>query len=144
MAKRAQLGGSNWSFNGYLSQIQLPTVATQTYLLSFWLENTTNPYGSHQVTPNTFSANWGTNELFSASNLGIFGWTNLQFVVTARGNGNDQLRFVFTDRYWNLSLDDVSITPFTPPSLQSITPSNDIVRLRLMVPAGVQLGSSAC
>jgi hypothetical protein len=134
------LGGSNLEIygGGALFQLQLPTLAGQSYLLSFWLESTANPTGSHQTTPNSFSVVWGPRTLFSASNLGTFGWTNMQFVVTARGNGNDQLRFNFRDRSWYLTLDDVSVTPIFVPTFRSITQTNNLAWLGLIVPAGVQ------
>lgn len=81
---------------------------------------------------------WGVKTIYSASNLGTFGWTNLQFVVTARGNNNDSLRFNFRDKSWYLSLDDVSVTPIFVPAFQSIAQTNNMAWLDLIVPAGVQ------
>ena len=82
----------------------LPTVVGQSYLLSLWLENTTNPNPPYRTTPNEFIVNWGGNTLFDESDIGIIGWTNLQFVVTA-ATTNTVLQFAFLDQPWYLSLD---------------------------------------
>ena len=91
---------------GYLSQ-PLPTQAGQFYLLSFWLEN---PSGT---TPNQFQVQWNTNftstnVIFSQTNLGAFGWSNLQFVVQATTNVTT-LRFGFRNDNDYFALDNVSV-----------------------------------
>jgi hypothetical protein len=99
----------------YLSQT-LPTSPGQPYLLSFWLEN---PVGG---VPNQFLVNWNTNvgstnNIFSQTNLMAFGWTNLQFVVTAVGTSST-LQFGFRKDLKYFGLDDVNVTPIPMPALQ--------------------------
>ena len=91
---------------GYLSQ-PLPTRPGQFYLLSFWLEN---PSGA---TPNQFQVQWNTNAtstniIFNQSNMGAFGWSNLQFVVQASTNITT-LRFGFRNDNDYFALDNVSV-----------------------------------
>jgi hypothetical protein len=91
---------------GYLSQ-PLPTRAGQFYLLSFWLEN---PSGD---TPNQFQVQWNTNAtstnvIFNQSNMGAFGWSNMQFVVQASTNITT-LRFGFRNDNDYFALDNVSV-----------------------------------
>jgi hypothetical protein len=90
----------------YLSQ-PLPTQAGQFYLLSFWLEN---PSGD---TPNQFQVQWNTNStstnvIFNQSNMGAFGWSNMQFVVQASTNITT-LRFGFRNDNDYFALDNVSV-----------------------------------
>ena len=96
----------------YLSQT-LPTSAGASYLLSFWLDS---PDG---LTPNEFLVSWNGNTLFDEANLPAFGWTNLQFVVTATGTST-VLQFGFRDDSSDLALDDVSVLA-AQPSIVSIS-----------------------
>jgi hypothetical protein len=96
---------------GYLSQT-LPTAAGGCYLLSFWLDS---PDG---LTPNEGLVSWNGNTLFDQANLPAFGWTNLQFVVTATGTST-VLQFGFRDDAGELALDDVSVLA-AQPSLLSL------------------------
>ena len=100
-AHGAQLGPSTTL--GYLTQT-LATTAGQTYLLSLWLDS---PSG---LTPTEFQVSWGGNVLYDQSNLGKFGWVNLQFTVTAT-NAATVLQFGFYDNPDYLGLDDVSVIP---------------------------------
>jgi subtilase family serine protease len=95
---------------GYLSQM-VPTVSGQNYVLSFWLEN---PFGG---VPNEFNVSWNGNILYDQTNLPAFGWTNLQFIVTATGSSS-QVRFGFRDDPSFLYLDDVSLTGTSPSQFQ--------------------------
>src|SRR6202012_4923075 len=61
---------------GYIQQT-LNTTPGTSYLLSFWLDS---PDGE---TPNEFQVSWNGNVLLDETDLPAFGWTNLQFVVTA-------------------------------------------------------------
>jgi hypothetical protein len=88
---------------GYLSQT-LGTTPGQLYLLSLWLDSPTS------LTPNEFSVAWNGTGLFDQLNLGPFGWTNLQFEVTAVST-NSVLEIGFRDDPAFLGLDDISVLP---------------------------------
>jgi hypothetical protein len=92
----------------YFSQV-LPTRAGQSYLLSFWLYSLTY---NGQTTPNDFLAQWNGNTLINSTNMGAFGWTNLQFMVTATGPST-VLQFGGQDDPAWLGLDDVSVQPIS-------------------------------
>jgi len=94
---------------GYLSQT-VPTAAGQAYLLSLWLDS---PDGK---TPNEFSVAWNGTLLFDQIDLGKIGWTNLQFTVTATGQGSI-LQLGFRDDPSFLGLDDVSLVPIQTQTL---------------------------
>jgi hypothetical protein len=100
----AELGTT--SARGFFSQT-LSTVAGQTYLLSLWFNS---PDGK---TPNELLVSWNGNTLFDETNLPAFGWTNLQFVVTAAGTST-LLQFGFRDDPSYLALDDVSVVAVQP------------------------------
>ncbi len=106
---------------GYLTQ-NLNTTPGQQYLLSFWLENPSSPYG---YTPNQFILVWNTTTLYDQANLPFMNWTNMQYVVTATGS-NSMLRFEFNDVPYYLGLDDISVTPLTPPSLAGVSTGNGV------------------
>jgi hypothetical protein len=99
----------------YLSQ-PLPTQAGQVYLLSFWLAN---PVAEP---PNQFVVQWNsdtsTNTLFNQSNLGVFDYTNLQYVVQASGN-TTTLQFANINQAF-FCLDDVSVLPVPTPTMQAL------------------------
>jgi hypothetical protein len=99
---------------GYLQQT-LPTTAGQNYLLSLWLVNPQNSYGA---TPNQFEVLWNGTTIFSQANIPFIAWTNLQFVVTAT-SANTALEFGFEDDPYFLSLDDISVTSLSPPSIKA-------------------------
>ena len=103
---------------GELSQ-NVPTIAGQTYLLSFWLTNPNNALGA---TPNAFEVQWEGETLYRAVDLPFQKWTNLQFTVTATNSGS-RLEFDFQDDPYYLGLDDVSVKLVVlaaAPSLRSI------------------------
>lgn len=113
----------------YLSQT-LPTVAGQRYLVSFWLTNPTNG------TPNEFLASWNGTNLFDQTDLGRFGWTNLQFVVPATGPAT-VLKFGFRNDPNAFGLDDISVQPVPAPAIQSLSLTNGVVGLAWSSLAGV-------
>lgn len=92
---------------GYINQT-LATVPGTTYLLSFWLGS---PDGA---TPNEFQVSWAGTVLLDATDLPAFGWTNLQFAVTAT-NSSTVLQFGLRDDPSELGLDDVSVVATTAP-----------------------------
>ncbi len=97
----------------FLSQTLATTVGGQ-YLLSFWLNS---PDGS---APNQFRVSWDGNTLLDKTNLTAFGWTNIQFTVTATGT-NTVLQFGYLTSFSSfngLGLDDVSVVPVVTPQLR--------------------------
>jgi hypothetical protein len=100
----------------YLSQ-PVPTRAGQLYLLSFWLEN---PQGA---TPNQFLVEWNTsstsaNVIYNQTNLGLFGWNNMQFIVAASTNSTT-LQFGARNDNDFFALDNVSVMPVPEPEFQA-------------------------
>jgi alpha-tubulin suppressor-like RCC1 family protein len=85
---------------GYISQV-IPTVSGQSYLLSFWLYS---PGGS----PTEFLVSWNGQTLFDQTNLPAFGWTNLEFTVSATTT-NATLEFGFQNDPDYFGLDDISL-----------------------------------
>ena len=96
----------------YLSQT-VPTKPGQTYLLSFWVEN---PGGG---TPNEFEVSWNGSILYDQVNLPSFGWTNMQFTVTASGT-SAVLQFGVRDDPQYFDLDNVNVMANPIPVLQSL------------------------
>ncbi len=116
----------------------LPTTAGAQYVVSFWLTSIADP--ANGTTPNQFFANWGGKSLYNQSNLGAFGWTNMQFTVTA-SSSTTALQFGFRDDPAGLGLDDVSVKVYQPivlqaPSIQSVTLSSGSINLTWSAQAG--------
>src|SRR5208282_5680069 len=82
-----------WPDNGTLSQT-IPTIAGQKLLVSFWL--TSVPDNQGDTAPNGFAAKWNGSTLFMATNLPVFGWTNMQYVVSSAGTSGT-LEFDFNN-----------------------------------------------
>jgi hypothetical protein len=97
---------------GYLFQI-VPTVPGQAYLLSFWVQ-------ANGGLPSEFNMSWNGNIIYDQTNLPPFGWTNLQFVVTATGSSST-LQFGFRNDPQFFGLDDVSLNPTYIPVFQMLT-----------------------
>jgi hypothetical protein len=95
---------------GYLYQT-LATSPGQNYLLSLWVDN---PSGQPGATPNQFLVQWNGTTLFNQTNMPYTTWTNLQFIVTA-ASASTVLQFGFKDPPSYLGLDDISVTPISPP-----------------------------
>ena len=116
----AQSGASDSP--GWLSQT-LPTVPGAAYLISLWLDS---PDGA---APNEFSVQWNGGGLYEFADLPAWGWTNLQFLVTATGT-NTVLALGLRDDPAYLGLDDVSVTGFTnvaSPPLIVVQPARQAV-----------------
>jgi len=105
--------GAEFGTSGSLAYLRqtVPTSAGQNYLLSLWLDN---PNNSHGATPNQFLIQWNGATIFNRTNIPFTAWTNLQFFVTATG-ASTVLQFGFEDNPNYLGLDDVSLTPHSPP-----------------------------
>ena len=101
---------------GSLSQT-LPTVAKQLYLLSCWLSSFSD---SGSTTPNEFRIKWNSTTLFDQTNMGAFGWTNLQYIVAGTGSST-VLAFGFRDDPAALALDDVTVQAIPAPVFQTVT-----------------------
>jgi len=93
----------------YLSQTNVPTTNNQTYLLSFWVEN------AGGGTPNEFSVSWNGSILYDQVNLPPFGWTNMQFNVSATGTST-VLQFGIRNDPQYFDLDNVTLTVNTAPA----------------------------
>jgi hypothetical protein len=102
--------------DGSLSQT-VATTAGRQLLVSFWL--TSVPYLG-ATTPNDFAAKWNGSTLYAQSNLNAFGWTNLQYVVSATG-ARSTLEFVFNNVPGAFGLDDVTVENVPEPVFQSAT-----------------------
>ena len=86
---------------GYLTQ-SLATTPGASFLVSFWFRN------PDLATPNEFAATWNGTNLFDQTNMGQFGWTNLQYTVTANGP-NAVLQFGFRNDPDFFGFDDISV-----------------------------------
>jgi subtilase family serine protease len=105
---------------GYLSQA-LPTVAGQSYLLSFWLDN------PKAGIPNEFQVTWDGNVVLDQTNLPALGWTNIHLVVVAATN-TSLLQFGFRNDPTYFGFDDVSVSPFNPPVLRLLNQTNAAIQ----------------
>jgi hypothetical protein len=120
-------------YGGYLGQYPgdgslLQTVATtagRPYLVSFWL--TCVPYQG-TTTPNDFIARWNGSTLYAQTNLGAFGWTNLQFVAPATTT-TTTLEFDFNNVPGAFGLDDVTVEPVPAPVFQSVALAGGTINL---------------
>jgi subtilase family serine protease len=110
--------------DGSLSQA-LATKPGQEYLVSFWL---TSVAYQGATTPNDFAARWNGSTLYAQTNLDVFGWTNLQFVVPAT-TASTTLEFDFDNVPAGFGLDDVSVETAPAPVLQSVTLTGGVLTL---------------
>jgi hypothetical protein len=106
----------------YLSQT-LPTCPGQLYLFSFWLDNPGSSGGQQ------FQAAWNTNAsstnvIYAMSNPPVFGWTNLNYLVTAAGSST-VIQFGAENSPNYFGLDDVSVTPVPPPTISGAAQSTN-------------------
>jgi hypothetical protein len=99
----------------YLSQT-LATAPGQIYLLSFWLINP-GIFADPPV-PNQFMVSWNGNTIFYQTNMGVFSYTNMQFIAAAANTGTI-LEFGAQNNRDYFGLDDVSVTPLPAPAFQS-------------------------
>lgn len=98
------------SYGAFLGDTQLATLSQslatipgENYLLSCWLDNSTNG------TVQKFQVNWNGSNIYGITNPPAFSWTNLQFIITATGN-NSVLQFGGENDPAYFGLDDVSVT----------------------------------
>ena len=101
----------------YLSQT-VPTFAGQSYVLSFWLEN--SDCLALGTIPNEFLVMWNGTTLSSQFNTSASDWTYYQYVVVAT-NSSTVLQFGFRNDTAFFGLDDVSVTPIPKPVFQSVS-----------------------
>ena len=121
----------------FLSQA-LPTLAGQRYLLSLWLNN---PLKGSRTNPNEFSVSWNGGTLYDKKNVGLTGWTNMQFLVTAT-SGSTVLQIGGQDNNYYLGLDDVTTTPVFAPTI-STQPTNLTILSGNNAVFGASVGGSA-
>jgi subtilase family serine protease len=108
--------------DGSLSQV-LATKPSQEYLLSFWL---TSVAYQGSTTPNDFAVKWNGSTLYAQTNLGVFGWTNFQYVVPAIATSTT-LEFDFDNVPAAFGLDDVSVEIPPAPAFQSATITGGVI-----------------
>ena len=109
------------TFVAYLSQ-SIPTVSGQPYLFSSWVNS---PDG---YTPTECSIAWNGNTLFNQANIGMLGWTNFQYIVTAT-NSSTTIQFGFQNAQSYFGLDDVSVTAVSKPMFQAVAKSGGSIDL---------------
>ncbi len=119
-------------FLGTLSQ-NVPTTASQYYLLSFWLSNYAD---NGATTPNQFIAQWNGATLFNQYNLPARTWTNLQFIVTNTGSAGT-VQFGFRNDPGAFGLDDVTLQAVPTPMFQSVTQTNGAISFSWNALAGL-------
>jgi len=83
-------------------QQSIVTVAGQSFLISFDLSNDGG-------TPNFFDVDFGSSQLFSATNSGSFGFTNFSTTAIATG-ASTNLSFAFQQNPAFFRLDNISVT----------------------------------
>jgi hypothetical protein len=110
--------------DGSLSQA-VATTAGQPYLVSFWL---TSVAYEGATTPNDFAMSWNGSTLYAQTNLGAFGWTNLQFVVPATA-ASTTLKFDFNNVPAGFGLDDIRVETVPAPVLQSASLTSGLITL---------------
>ena len=114
-----------WPDNGTLSQ-SVPTIAGQELLVSFWLTSVPDNQGA--TAPNGFVAKWNGSALFTATDLPVFGWTNLQYIVTS-SSASGTLEFDFNNTPGAFGLDDVTVQTLPAPILNSAMVSGGNIAL---------------
>jgi hypothetical protein len=125
-----QFGARISPYNLYYLTQTLATTPGQSYLLSFWLNN------SDGDGPNQFLAGWGATTLINETNVGALTWTNLQYLVTATGTSTT-LQFGFQNVPYYFGFDDVSVTAVRQPVLQPPLKSGGPVSLIWTTMAGL-------
>src|SRR5208282_6521967 len=80
------------------------------------------------TTNNEFSAKWNNSVLYAQTNLGAFGWANLQFVAPATSTSTT-LEFDFNNVPGAFGLDDVTVEPVSAPVFQSVALTGGTVNL---------------
>ncbi len=97
------------------------SVPGQTYLLSFWLTNPTN------LPTEQFQVNWNSNTIYNILNPPVFGWTNLDFFVSATGT-NSTLQFAAENDHFYFGLDGVTLTPIPAIAFESMVQATNTYR----------------
>ena len=108
----------------------LPTTPGQDYLLSLWLDNPAS--GS----PQQFQVKWNGTTLYNRLNPPAFAWTNLQFIVTARG-ASTVLQFGAENGPNYFGLDDISVTPIPAVAFHSVVAGPTSFSLAWMTASGL-------
>ncbi|HWD18451.1 MAG TPA: protease pro-enzyme activation domain-containing protein [Verrucomicrobiae bacterium] len=106
------------------------TVAGQSYLISFWLDNPAAGSGQQ------FQATWNGVSLYGVANPPAFGWTNVQRIMTAT-SASSSLQFAAENVPGYFGLDDVSVTPIPTAAFATATTSNQSFTLTWPTLAGL-------
>jgi uncharacterized repeat protein (TIGR03803 family) len=114
---------------GTLSQ-SLPTASGQNYLLSFWLDN--NGSGAGQQ----FMVKWNGATVYNVVNPPVFSWTNLQFIVAARG-ASTVLQFAAENAFSGFGLDDISVMHIPTVGFRSAVPESNSFDLAWTAASGL-------
>jgi hypothetical protein len=125
------------SYGAFLGDDQLATLSQtlatasgQSYLLSLWLDN------PEAGTVQQFQVNWNGATLASFYNPPAFGWTNLQFVVSATGNSS-VLEFGAENDPSYFGLDDVSVTQLPSLAFRTASLSSNSFSLNFSTAGGL-------
>ncbi len=94
---------------GYITQ-NLATSPGQMYLLSFWFSNPSSG------TTEQLQASWNGASVYSLANPPVLAWTNKTFIVTATSSSTP-LQFGLRNDPSYFGLDDISVTPLSPPTI---------------------------
>lgn len=113
-------------FAATLSQT-VPTVPGQLCELSFWLQ--CFPYEG-TTTPNEFLVRWNGGTLFDQTNLPAFGWTNMQYFVSASQSAT-LLEFGLRQDPGAFAMDDITLRPVSAPTFQAVAGNTNAITLTL-------------
>jgi hypothetical protein len=101
--------------SGYLATLSqtIATLPGENYLVSCWLISPTN------IPTEQFEVSWDGDTLYNILNPPAFGWTNLEFLVSATET-NTVLQFAAENDYTFFGLDNISVTPLPPLGFSSV------------------------
>jgi uncharacterized repeat protein (TIGR03803 family) len=108
----------------------LPTMAGQTYLLSFWLDNPESGSGQQ------FEVKWQGATLYNKPSPSAFAWTNFQFLVTA-DSASTVLQFAAENSANYFGFDDVSVTPIPAAAFLNEVQTSNAFNLSWMTATGI-------
>ena len=97
---------------GSLSQV-LSTTAGQSYELSFWLAN------NGTAPPNLFAVYWGGTQIYSASDLTPFSYTQSTFDNLVASGTSTTLEFQYQNDDDFFRLDDISVSAMAVPEVST-------------------------